>query len=483
MEDQNQYICSKCNRSFIKRKKDYDIHIQTCNGNKCIYCNKEFYNVYTLEKHIDICKSKIQYQDKTNSTNLENLNNKIIELENTIQSKDQTIANLEKQLRQTNNKLFDINYKYELVIESVKNKENIIQNLQEDINLKIIEIEKLKIAETYTNKQLEELKSQNNKYIEDIKTMNQNVVIYNGVTNNNQYANNIYNTALIKSPMSLLDEIDTKNILQTHNIKDEQQFVAHFHRLGITKHIQITDKARSITKYLDKNSQLIVDKNCSTLTNTIYSKTAQSALSVSKNKIEKYKEINEDTLNNQRDRNRLRKQVDKSSELAANIISKNKTSMNKFSKYLIKFADYNAKKIFEQHKNMKTFIGKLMNIFSNKTNEMFYHNFFHIGQQLRYCLKNEIVNINSEESFLVKNDDQQNIKIDGNFLLTFLLEIFNDKTKDIFIEEQLKNLLGNKYEHYLNVQIMSKFLFEKQSNESITKCKSDIMLGFNSGLD
>jgi hypothetical protein len=36
------------------------------------------------------------------------------------------------------------------VIESVKNKENIIQNLQEDINLKIIEIEKLKIAETYT---------------------------------------------------------------------------------------------------------------------------------------------------------------------------------------------------------------------------------------------------------------------------------------------------------------------------------------------
>ena len=34
MEDNNEFICSKCNKTF-KRQKNLENHEKVCNGNKC----------------------------------------------------------------------------------------------------------------------------------------------------------------------------------------------------------------------------------------------------------------------------------------------------------------------------------------------------------------------------------------------------------------------------------------------------------------
>jgi hypothetical protein len=58
-----------------------------------------------------------------------------------------------------------------------------------------------------------------------------------------------------------------------------------------------------------------------------------------------------------------------------------------------------------------------------------------------------------------------------------MIDIFRGKNKEVFIKEQLKNLLDSKYENYINICNMANFFFEKQSIESLTKAKTEMMNG------
>ena len=118
-----------------------------------------------------------------------------------------------------------------------------------------------------------------------------------------------------------------------------------------------------------------------------------------------------------------------------------------------------------------------MTIINNKGCGIFWNDFIHIGHQLRSSLKNDIVHFELDKYFLVKDDSGVNVKIDAEFLLTFLIEMLREKNKEIFINDQLKILLGNKYDNYANIYKMANFFFEEQTAESLTKAKQDILFG------
>ena len=125
------------------------------------------------------------------------------------------------------------------------------------------------------------------------------------------------------------------------------------------------------------------------------------------------------------------------------------------------------------------FITKIMSILNNKNYGIFWNDFNHIGQQLQYYLKNDIVNFEPEKHILVKDDYGVNVKIDGEFLITFLIEMLREKNKETFINDQLKNLLGNKYDNYANIYKMANFFFDEQTTDSLTKAKQDILFGLS----
>ena len=62
------YICEKCKKFFTK-KSAYSSHMMRINScikntninNECMYCNKKFANKYILNSHLNICKTKITY--------------------------------------------------------------------------------------------------------------------------------------------------------------------------------------------------------------------------------------------------------------------------------------------------------------------------------------------------------------------------------------------------------------------------------------
>jgi hypothetical protein len=78
---------------------------------------------------------------------------------------------------------------------------------------------------------------------------------------------------------------------------------------------------------------------------------------------------------------------------------------------------------------------------------------------------------------LVKNDNGGNEKIDADFLLQLMIDLFRGKNKEAFIKDQLIKLLDNKYDNYVNICNMANFFFDKQSIESLTLAKNEIING------
>ena len=506
------YQCYKCFTELIN-EDDYTNHLSNCKINKCKYCNKDFCRRTYLEKHLVMCKSKIIQQSETSSSKVEmlSINNKkleetitiytvknkeleeilkikvnkldefenlikiqsikIKELENTIYTQSSKINQLEDKVREqsctiTQSSLIqkDLNCK-------IKEQEEFIVSLQNQNNNKNTEIIRLKAIEEITNKR-----------IEDLKTSTQNVVIYNNdnriQTNNNQFANNIHNSTLIHSPESVLDDIDTQYIFQTNNIRNEEDFAKYFHIKGLTRYIQVTDKSRNKTKYLDKNSQVVKDVNCNILTDKIYTSTKESAKRLNQElNDQKFEIMMDGRVDNKREKNKQIKEIDTKSTLASYIVSKNKESMDKFGKCLTEFAEYNIKQVIDQHKNMKKFITKLISIINDKKSKIFFKDFKYMGEQLRSYLKKDIVRSKLNQHILIKNDIGCNEKIDSDFLLQFMIDICRGKNKELFIKEQLKNLLDSKYDNYINICNMANFFFDKQSIENLTNAKTDIING------
>jgi hypothetical protein len=319
--------------------------------------------------------------------------------------------------------------------------------------------------------------------IEDLK-QSKPTIIYN--TNNsdnrittNQFANNINNATLIQSPEAIIENLDTRTLLQYNKFKNEEDFADYWHKKGLTKNIQVIDRSRYKTKYIDKNSNVIEDINCSLLASKIYTSTTESAKEFTKDYVSKMRDIHEDEDYDKRDRNKEIQKLNDSKELAFNIITKNKKSLDKFGKLLVKYANHNIKKLIDQNKDKSKFITKLISIINNKNCGIFGNDFVHIGQQLRSYLKNDIVYFEPEKHMLVKDDSDMNVKIDGEFLLTFLVEMLREKSKEVFINDQLKILLGNKYDNYANIYKMANFFFEEQTTDSLTKAKQDILFGLS----
>jgi hypothetical protein len=207
--------------------------------------------------------------------------------------------------------------------------------------------------------------------IEDLK-QSKPTIIYNtntNTTNNNstnQFANNINNATLIQSPETVIENIDTKSLFQSNIFKNEEDFANYWHKKGLTKNIQVTDRSRFKTKYIDKNANIIEDTNCSVLADKIYSSPTNSAKAFTNDLLDKLKDIHQDKDYGKRDKNRKIQELYDSKDLAFNIISKNEKSLDKFGKLLTKFADYNIRKLIDQHKDKTKFITKLMNIINNK---------------------------------------------------------------------------------------------------------------------
>jgi hypothetical protein len=416
--------------------------MEDCKSNKCKYCYKDFCRRTYLEKHLNVCKGKILQQTES-LPKIEELSLKIKEAETTISNQSSKI----------------------------KTQEELIASLQNQINNKNIEISRLKAIEEISNKR-----------IEDLKTSNQNVVIYNNdnriQTNNNQFANNIHNSTLIHSPETVLDNIDTQFIFQTNNIRNEEEFAKYLHNKGLTRYIQVTDKSRNKTKYLDKNSQVVKDMNCNLLTDKIYTSTKDSAQRLNQELNEqKFDILMDGRVDNKREKNRQIKDIDIKSTLASHIVSKNKESMDKFGKCLTEFAEYNIKQVMDQHKNMTKFITKLISIINDRKSKIFFKDFKYMGEQFRTYIKKDIIRSKLDKHILVKNDIGGNERIDSDFLFQFIIDIFRGKNKEVFIKEQLKNLLDSKYDSYINICNMANFFFEKQSIESLTKAKTEMMNG------
>jgi hypothetical protein len=460
METNNEFICSKCNRNFIRRKKDFQTHVEECIGNKCCYCNKEFSSKQYLETHIINCRLKVEKDNKE-------ITYKVKVLEKSLNEKDKTIENLQLQLKTKNIKLLEITNKYEDLIQKYEENQLLNNTLKNDLTNAEKEIIELKTREEVNNKRIEDLKQSKPTIIYNTNTTN----------NSNQFANNINNATLIKSPEVIIESIDTKSLLQSNTFKNEEDFADYWHKKGLTKSIQVTDRSRFKTKHIDKNSNVIEDTNCSILANKIYTSTTESAKHFTKDLLDKFKDIHQDEDYGKRDKNRKVQELYDSKDLALNIMNKNKKSLDKFGKLLVKYADYNIRKLIDQNKDKSKFITKLINIINNKNCGIFWNDFNHIGQQLQYNLKNDIVYFEPGKHILVKDDSNVNVKIDSEFLLTFLIEMLREKNKETFINDQLKILLGNKYDNYTNIHKMANFFFEEQTPESLTKAKQDIIFG------
>jgi len=468
--------CSKCNKTF-KRQKNLENHQKVCNGNKCEYCNEIFLDLSYLNKHIQICVYK--YINEINILKLENTN-----LQNNIQIKNTSLTELENQntilknnLQQEIKKYKNISEDYETLKQSYNESQQLVNKLQSDLSNINTEL-------TNKDKEINDLKiieKMNLQRIEDLKDTKPTIIYNTNTTNNNtnQFANNINNATLIQSPETIIESIDTKSLFQSNIFKNEEDFADYWHRKGLTKNIQVTDRSRYKTKYIDKNSNIIEDTNCSVLADKIYSSTKNSAKAFTNDLLDKLKDIHQDKDYGKRDKNKKIQELYDSKDLAFNIISKNEKSLDKFGKLLTKYADYNIIKLIDQHKDKTKFITKLINIINNKNNGIFWNDFTHIGQQLRTNLRNDIVNFEPEKHILVKDDSGVNVKIDCEFIVTFLIEMLREKKKEIFINDQIKILLGNKYDNYSNIYKMANFFFEEQSTDSLTKAKQDIMFGLS----
>jgi hypothetical protein len=466
--------CSKCNKIF-KRQKNFEKHQQICNGNQCEYCNEKFLDKYYLQKHIQICIDKCKHDIKVLEKNINSLQNDIKTKNNNISNLENQILNCKEELKENNKKYNNLYSRYDILFndyESLKQKyeeSQLLNNtLKDDLTNKDKEITELKVIE-----------KMNKEYIEHLKDSKPTIIYNTNTTNNNsnQFANNINNATLIKSPEVIIENIDTKSLLQSNTFKNEEDFADYWHKKGLTKNIQVTDRSRFKTKHIDKNSNVIEDTNCSILADKIYTSTTESAKHFTKDLLDKFKDIHQDEDYGKRDKNRKVQELYDSKDLALNIISKNKKSLDKFGKLLVKYADYNIRKLIDQNKDKSKFITKLINIINNKSCGIFWNDFNHIGQQLQYYLKNDIVNFQTEKHILVKDDSNVNVKIDGEFLLTFLIEMLREKNKETFINDQLKILLGNKYDNYTNIYKMANFFFEEQTTESLSKAKQDIIFG------
>jgi predicted nucleic acid-binding Zn-ribbon protein len=459
--------CSKCNRTF-KRKKNFENHDKICIGNQCQHCNEIFLDSIHLNKHTQICVNRYINENTNLNSELNSKNIKIKELE------DQ-IVNLKNDLKQDRKKYS----KYENISENYNDAQKLISKLQSDLTNKDKEISNFE-KEISKLKAIEDV---NNKRIEDLKQSKPTIIHNNNNSDNrittNQFANNINNATLIKSPDSIIDNLDTKTLLQSNKFKNEEDFADYWHKTGLTKTIQVIDRSRYKTKYIDKNSNVIEDTNCSLLANKIYTSTTESAKEFTKDYVSKMRDIHEDEIYGQRDRNKEMQKLNESKDLAFNIITKNKKSLDRFGKLLVKYADYNIKKLIDQNKDKSKFITKLISIINNKNCGIFWNDFIHIGQQLRSYLKNDIVYFEPDSHILVKDDSDVNVKIDSEFFLTFLVEMLREKSKEVFINDQLKILLGNKYDNYANVYKMANFFFEEQTSESLTKAKQDILFGLS----
>ena len=107
----------------VEQKQFYLNNIQldkNCNKNtKCNYCNKEFYNIYNLERHLNKCSTKNIYVDKI-----------------TYEKLIDKIKLLESQNNELNIKYNELNIKYNHLEEkylSLQNKPNIINNFNSNI--------------------------------------------------------------------------------------------------------------------------------------------------------------------------------------------------------------------------------------------------------------------------------------------------------------------------------------------------------------
>jgi hypothetical protein len=454
--------CSKCNKTF-KRQKNLENHQKLCNGNKCEYCNEIFLDLQYLQKHIQICVYKY-INEITNLKNEINSNNlRINELEDQLKCNNQKYNNLYLNNNNLSNECENFKQKYE-------ESHQLVNKLQYDLINKDKEITRLKAIEEISNKRIEDLKQ------------SKPTIIYNttntNTTNNNQFANNIHNSTLIHSPEYVLDNIDTQFIFQTNNIRNEEEFAKYLHNKGLTRYIQVTDKSRNKTKYLDKNSQVIKDVNCNLLADKIYTTTKDSAQRLNKELNDKKIDILMDgRVDNKREKNSQIKEIDNKSTLVCHIISKNKESMDKFGKCLTEFAEYNIKQVMDQHKNMTTFITKLISVVNNKNSKIFFEDFKYIGEQLRTYLKKDIILSKLNQHILVKNDNKVNERIDADFLLQLLIDLLRGKNKEAFIKDQLIKLLDNKYDNYVNICNMANFFFDKQSIECLTLAKNEIING------
>jgi hypothetical protein len=461
MEKENMHICSKCNKEF-KTQRYYDSHIRNCNGNTCEHCKEVFYNITSLQKHLKTCLQKYINEIENLNTELTTKNELITKLE---------LDLIEERKKYTNyyTKYENTSDSYEILQQKYNESQQLISNLKDDIIIKDKELSELKAINKINNERIEDLKSSN-------KT-----IIYNQTDNrimNNQFSKNINNTILIKSPEAILETLDIKNILQTHRIQDEEEFAEIFDRKGLTKNIEVTDRSRYKVKYINKQSEVIEDQKCNMLANQIYSLSRESAERVIKDSKESEMEIDKNKSVYGKSITTKDKEILKNqTELAEKILRKNDKSLDKFGKCLVNYSGYNFKKIMDQHKDKTIFIKKLLSILKHKNNIILFDNFIHIGEQLHHYIKKDITYSESEKYILVKDDSDVNVKIDGDFLLTFILELLKDKTKAEFIDDQIKTLLEKKYSIYQDIHNITNFLYGEPNVEELSKAKYDIIYG------
>ena len=215
MEDNNEFICLKCNKNFIKRKKDFQIHIQQCVGNKCVYCNKEFSSKQYLERHMTNCKLKKKRENQ-------NITSKINVLEIELNEKNKIIENLELQLKTKDRTLLKIKEDYETLKQSYNESQQLVNKLQSNLSNANTEL-------TNANKEINDLKiieKMNLQRIEDLKDTKPTIIYNTNTTNNNtnQFANNINNATLIQSPETIIESIDTKSLFQSNIFKNEEKY-------------------------------------------------------------------------------------------------------------------------------------------------------------------------------------------------------------------------------------------------------------------
>ena len=280
------FDCEFCSKE-LKSQKGLNVHKSFCKKGItkkfiCDFCSKELGTKHSFNLHLNICKQKESIELEKNKAIISTLQNRL-----DFQEKENN--QLKKELDESKNKITLLSTQISYL---EKENRNLLKTIEE------------------TNRSL-------NSQANTINTLAQK----SGTTNNINQINNYL------QPITKEDFEKIKlELIHDHDIVNEKQFARFCLQNGLKNKVVKTDHSRKVITYVDEEGNQIKDPKAKDLTEDIY----KSTKTVFEEKAKQYEKFNDE-----QDRDRL--------DFYNNIVSVDKSSMEKFSDEIVKEASKKLK--------------------------------------------------------------------------------------------------------------------------------------------